>query len=64
MNTIVFDNSILVPANKIVSVHFDNDNAKRVVVWLEGGFIQGLICRTEEEAKNTFDSIEQAINNL
>lgn len=64
MNIIVFDNCIVFPANKIVSVYIDSDNIKRVVVWLEDGFTHELICKNKEDAIDTFNTIKQAIKEL
>lgn len=64
MNTIVFDDRLLIPVNKIVLATIDDQDNKKVVIWLDGWFVQRITCPSEEEAINTFNTIKKEIKSL
>jgi hypothetical protein len=64
MNIICFDDRFLIPVNKIVEVWIDDENKNKLVLWLDGGFVQRITQPSEEDAIDTFKFIKEQIKKL
>ena len=64
MRYIEFNNNILIPVEKIVRVGIDENDKKKVVISLHGGFTQYANFPTEQKAKESYDFIKQNIEDL
>ena len=64
MKYIEFNDSFLIPTEKIVRVGIVENDKKDVVISLHGGFTQHAHFSTEQNAKEFYDLIKQNIKDL
>jgi len=64
MKCFELDGNILIPVNKICEVYIDQENKKKLYIWLDGGQVQTILAPSEEDTKTFFKNITEAIKEL
>ena len=64
MNYLELDEQILIPANKICNMFIDQDDRKKLYLWLDGGQVQTITSNSEEDTKRNYEKIRGLIKYL